>query len=176
MLCLMLRMGSSGASISGCARDGRDSPYLPNMAQAMFGFYFQFWRKERSDNLSIQALGWLPGTGFPRQHRSRSSPGIHLPLGLILLCLFRESVFCPLSWKMLHSCWRWRVSHGPGASGDGERAQYLPLPRTSRRQSIFPTRAGLWWDGFPGTSSIRAFLATSSSLLLWMPGLICLGF
>lgn len=172
----MLRMGSGGASISGFARDGRDSPYLPNMAQATFGFYLQFWRKERSDNLSIQTLGWLPGAGFPRQHRSWRSPGIHLPLGLILLCLFRESVFCPLSWKMLHSCWWWRVSHGPSTSGDGEHAQYLPLPRTSRRQSIFPTRAGLRWDGFPETSSIRAVLATSSSLFLWMPGLICLGF
>lgn len=39
ILRLMLRIGSSGASISGFTRDGRDSPYLSNMAQAMFGFY-----------------------------------------------------------------------------------------------------------------------------------------
>lgn len=39
IFCLMFRIRSSGASISGFTRDGRDSPYLSNMAQAMFGFY-----------------------------------------------------------------------------------------------------------------------------------------
>lgn len=143
------------------SRDGRDSSYLSNMAQVMFGFYLGIWRKEGSDNPTVWALDWVPGPGFPRQHRSWSSPGIHSPLGLILLCSFWKSVFCHLGGQMLHSCWWWHVSNKP-SSRDQWSWGWEVCPDTSLCQGhlgvkgLFPPQSAFGEMGSQGTSSIRS--------------------